>query len=138
MQDSTKSDILLNYEKDDTIPAIISGFMALAVSLCLPINLYPLRELIDGLIPPCLPSARFVLVTIGILAASAGISFVVPNLGDVFDLTGATGCMFVCYLLPCMFLAKLEGHWRCSSMLVVLIGVPASIISLWKIIPELV
>ena len=120
---ATKGDVLLNYDESDGLPSVMAGVMAFSVCVCLPINIFPFRELLENVLPVYgTPTTRSVSITTSILVVSAVFAAIDHDLGTVFDLTGATGCMFMCYLLPCMMLAKLEGSWRVASIVTVAIG----------------
>eukprot|EP00239_Pterosperma_sp_CCMP1384_P006811 CAMPEP_0197856216 /NCGR_PEP_ID=MMETSP1438-20131217/28114_1 /TAXON_ID=1461541 /ORGANISM="Pterosperma sp., Strain CCMP1384" /LENGTH=183 /DNA_ID=CAMNT_0043471597 /DNA_START=13 /DNA_END=564 /DNA_ORIENTATION=- len=139
---STLDIILLNYNaKGQTshLTVAISGVMAGTVMICLPLNVYPLRCLIDEVCFPGRPFSykRFIPETLAIIAVAFTIAVTVENIGKIFDVTGATGCMFVSYLFPCLFVSKVLRRWGVLMGVVCVVGTAFSVVSLWKIVPEL-
>ena len=71
---------------------------------------------------------RFLLETFCIVGIGYAVS-IVPgiSIGSVFDVTGSTGCMLVCYLLPSYFAYCLTKSHR---GLVIAVGVCGSVFCL--------
>jgi len=134
---STKDNILLNFPKDESLTVIMSGIMAFVVAICFPINVYPLRSLLAQILFPGeteIQMRYFHILTICVIVVSFAISALVPHMGDIFDFTGASGCLFVCYLLPCAYLMKLQGESIMSLMVVAAIGTICSVLSLYQLV----
>lgn len=134
----TEGNLLLSYAADGLTTAV-SGIMCLTVVICIPLNMYPLRLLIEGMIAPEADFSwkRFIALSLLIIGAALSISLAVPDMAKIFDVTGATGCLFVSYLLPCWIVGRLEGKWGLLQLTVAILGFITSAISLYQIVPSL-
>merc|ERR1712118_118297 len=106
----------------------------MVVSICMgfPMNVYALRSTIDRMVAADKSSSetQFLVETAMIVFSAFGVCIAVPNIGKIFDVTGATGCMLLNFLLPCIFLAALEKNVRLMASFVAAVGTISSLITL--------
>lgn len=135
----TQSNIILNYPLESPITIAMSALMGVSVCMSFPMNVYPLRATIDRIIAVDKPPSetRFVVETLAIIVSAFGVCIEVPDIGKIFDVTGATGCMLLSFLLPCIFLAALEKQVRLMVAIVATVGTISSCICLAMVLPEL-
>merc|ERR1712048_660153 len=131
-----QSNVLLSYPTNDSVAAMASSAMVVAVVACLPINIFPLRQLVFPM-----ETGTFKPLEAPIILLSASlVAYTVPNLGKIFDLTGATACLSCCYLLPCFLVAKQDGpgHWQWTlpNAFTLVVGVSGSLLSLWVLVAQ--
>lgn len=134
-----KSNVLLSYPADDAVACITSAVMTVAVATCLPINIFPLRQLLCahmGVSEGSGSESHWAYIGLQgglILALATVTACFVSNLGKVFDVTGATACLTCCYVLPCLAAAKWDGRWSWQTLCTLAIGTAGSLLSLWVI-----
>lgn len=136
----TQSNIILNYPVTSPVTITMSILMAVSVCMSFPMNVYPLRVTVDRLVAgdkPVPSEARFITETITLVVSAFGTCLAVPDIGKIFDVTGATGCMLLSFLLPCIFIAVLEKRVRLVVGIVAAAGTISSAISLAMVLPEL-
>jgi amino acid permease len=143
--EATQSNILLNYNSEkDVATWILNGVMVITIISVFPLNVFPLRSLIDdmilehymhlyGLRLPEFQWCRFVPETIGIVAAALVVNLVCNDISVVFSFTGATACTLVAYVLPCMFSARANGGWTPLLYAVTALTVMAAGLSVFQI-----
>lgn len=147
--ENTESNILLNYELNSTT-WVVYVVMISTILVCFPLNVFPLREMIDDMIkayfvPQTSQSTesnfswcRHIAETVAIILAALTVSVIVDDVGVVFGITGATACTAVAYVLPCAFSSKLQpSGW--TYLLGGVTGLSAVIggLSLYQIMNEL-
>eukprot|EP00746_Dinoflagellata_sp_MGD_P091992 gnl/MRDRNA2_/MRDRNA2_364277_c0_seq1.p1 gnl/MRDRNA2_/MRDRNA2_364277_c0~~gnl/MRDRNA2_/MRDRNA2_364277_c0_seq1.p1 ORF type:complete len:310 (+),score=33.19 gnl/MRDRNA2_/MRDRNA2_364277_c0_seq1:27-932(+) len=135
----TRSNIILNYPQESPVTILMSILMAVSVCMGFPMNVYPLRATISRLVagdePPS--ETQFCIETAAIVLSALGVCIAVPNIGKIFNVTGATGCMLVVFLLPCAFVAALEKRVRPMVGFVAVLGTISSVVSLAMVLHEL-
>ncbi|KAL7149248.1 hypothetical protein ABFS83_05G026800 [Erythranthe nasuta] len=109
--DSTLDDVLSNFDTNLGIPFssqlndAVRVSYALHLMLVFPVIFFPLRQNLDGLIFPSLPSLatdnlRFGLLTAGLISVVfLGANFI-PSIWDAFQFTGATAAVCIGFIFP--------------------------------------
>jgi amino acid permease len=127
----TDGDILLNFSTDDLLANIAKGIMALHIALAFPVCLAPSRAALDFMgktfwgIEPCRRNS--VLQALSLIALSALLAVLIPEVQIVFGLMGSTISVSQTYLMPAVMLLALSraeegqtfdketGTWRSSG-----------------------
>ena len=131
--------ILKNYiqEFEDGNLAVVGMYLAVAATIIMsfPLLVQPCRTACDALFNRCLaPSDRHVFFTILISGGGTALSLYVPHINEVFQLLGGTCSSFVCYVLPALFVLRLEIFasrpcMNACAYLLVVVGTLAGVLS---------
>ncbi|XP_044506264.1 amino acid transporter AVT6A-like [Mangifera indica] len=119
--DNTLDDVLANFDTDLGIPysSLLNDAVRVSYAahlmLVFPIVFYPLRLNMDGLFfpsarPLVLSNVRFILITIGLIAAIfLGANFI-PSIWDAFQFTGATAAVCIGFIFPAAITLRDRHH----------------------------
>ena len=111
-------------DDDDVFIGAAKVALALTLTFSTPLFVHPLREIITSLIYPRTPppdsSTRHILITIAIVLFSLGMGIAIPNVEDVFALSGGTTGTISVYVAPTAFFlasaAKTPNRYNTSPL----------------------
>lgn len=131
---SVSSNLLLSFDPHDHMSILLSGLTAISVCLCLPMNYYPLGQLLDAChigIGRSTSNLRHVANAAVVLSLAGAVAVLVRDISVVFDLTGSSASAFLVFVVPCSaWLAFFGYHSRTAAavVLVLLVGGACSIV----------
>lgn len=134
--EAAKSNVISNYNSEDVSTLVMCVVMITTILACFPVNVFPLRAQIDAIFFDGKEQSRqrFLIETLCIVVAAFLVSACPGiSIGKVFNITGSTGCMFVSYLLPCIFTLQLEKPMRYTAVFVGVFGTLICLVSLYVI-----
>jgi len=120
------SNLLLSFQPDDELALWLSGTTALSVCLCLPMNYYPLGQILDqrrwrkGAQPEVKQTVQ-VAHAVAVLGGAGFVAATVQDISAVFDITGSSASALLVFVIPCVAWLRLVGGSRGTSLLVMLV-----------------
>eukprot|EP00928_Gymnodinium_smaydae_P048962 TRINITY_DN32808_c0_g1_i1.p1 TRINITY_DN32808_c0_g1~~TRINITY_DN32808_c0_g1_i1.p1 ORF type:complete len:422 (+),score=59.98 TRINITY_DN32808_c0_g1_i1:39-1304(+) len=124
---TVESNLLLSFADGDVLASWLSGTTALSVCLCLPMNYFPLGQILDKRqwrrVPkPHAGQLAHSLHAILVLGAAGFIAATVNDIFVVFDVTGSSASALLVFAFPCMAWLRLfeDNPWRRRCIIVTL------------------
>ncbi|XP_063063648.1 sodium-coupled neutral amino acid transporter 5-like [Engraulis encrasicolus] len=107
--DHVESELLHTYSKTDTLVLCVRLAVLMAVTLTVPVVLFPIRRALQQLLFPDKPFtwARHIIMAICILFVVNLLVILVPNIRDIFGFIGATSAPSLIFILPGIFYLRI-------------------------------
>lgn len=142
-----ESELLHTYSKiykDDIVLLVVRLAVLTAVTLTVPVVLFPIRTSISHLLFPTKDFSwiRHIIITLFLLAGTNILVIFVPNIKDIFSFFGASAASMLIFILPSAFYIKLvkkeskKSMQKISAMLFLLLGFVVMVVCLILIILE--
>lgn len=106
---SVLDELLKNYSKTDTLMLCVRLAVLVAVTLTVPVVLFPIRRAILQLLFPDKPFhwARHILIALCLLFLVNLLVIFVPNIREIFGVIGATSAPSLIFILPGIFYTRI-------------------------------
>uniref|UniRef100_A0A672H966 Sodium-coupled neutral amino acid symporter 2 n=1 Tax=Salarias fasciatus TaxID=181472 RepID=A0A672H966_SALFA len=106
------------YYKSDVLLLIVRLAVLTAVTLTVPVVLFPIRTSVNHLLCPTknFSWVRHTAITVGLLAGTNAMVILVPTIKDIFGFIGASAAAMLIFILPSAFYLKLVKKEPMQSM----------------------
>ena len=116
--DDTLSDVLSNFDADLGVPYsqvfadMVRVGYAIHIMLVFPLLHFSLRLILDGLLfprvtkPLVLDNRRFISLTLSVIGISWVVACYVPDIWDVFQITGSTVGALIAFIIPAVLVLR--------------------------------
>jgi len=138
--------ILTMYDSDPSF-YVRAAFLAVgaAVIVAFPLNVFPCRFTLSHMLwsksDADIPASLSRLLTVVISLSALLLALCVPNVSVVFALTGSTVSAFICFILPGLFITRLEQYqgtmFLAGAWCMIFFGVFAAIAGTWSTMVQL-
>eukprot|EP00761_Pharyngomonas_kirbyi_P006526 gb/GECH01006533.1/.p1 GENE.gb/GECH01006533.1/~~gb/GECH01006533.1/.p1 ORF type:complete len:580 (+),score=102.31 gb/GECH01006533.1/:1-1740(+) len=107
--ENIKGNILTVYDEKDTLVQIGRVGLTITILFSYPLLAFPCKQIIDEIFfdSPTESSYRDYFIAIGIVLSSFILAVLIPDISEVFGITGGIFSSILCYILPGLFLLKL-------------------------------
>uniref|UniRef100_A0A8B9RLW6 Solute carrier family 38 member 3 n=1 Tax=Astyanax mexicanus TaxID=7994 RepID=A0A8B9RLW6_ASTMX len=107
--DGVLDELLKNYSKTDTLMLCVRLAVLIAVTLTVPVVLFPIRRAVLQLLFPDKPFhwARHILIALCLLFLVNLLVIFVPNIREIFGVIGATSAPSLIFILPGIFYTRI-------------------------------
>ncbi|XP_056278060.1 sodium-coupled neutral amino acid transporter 3-like isoform X2 [Pseudoliparis swirei] len=110
--ENTEAELLLNYSKVDPLDSLILCVrvaVLVAVTLTVPVVLYPIRRALQQLLFPekAFHWLRHIAIAVCLLFVVNLLVILVPNIRDIFGISGATTAPSLIFILPGLFYIRI-------------------------------
>ncbi|XP_041953283.1 sodium-coupled neutral amino acid transporter 5-like [Alosa sapidissima] len=107
--DHVESELLHAYSKTDTLILCVRLAVLMAVTLTVPVVLFPIRRALQQLLFPDKPFqwARHIIIALCVLIVVNILVIFVPNIRDIFGFIGATSAPSLIFILPGIFYLRI-------------------------------
>lgn len=121
--DAVSSDIVAMYPRNDALFTVIRVLLSCSLLLVIPVNIFPIRESIFGLVRKVAVVAPgepgFVaraLCSAGVVVLSAVIAIVYPDVVEIISLLGGLLATCLCVIFPALIsrLILSQRAWKCA------------------------
>jgi len=142
--DSTKDDILHNYSVTSPGIAVARAGVGITLLMAFPMNVFPCRTTLEIM---CFPNSRVsrwrsFFLTVLIVFFSAALAIYVPGINAVFGLMGSVCSSVVCFVLPGLFVLRLDSEItfsrKCGALMLTIGGSVLGMVSLAINIKQLI
>ncbi|KAK7135801.1 hypothetical protein R3I94_014469 [Phoxinus phoxinus] len=143
---NVQSELLEMYSKTDTLMLCVRLAVLMAVTLTVPVVLFPIRRAVLQLVFPEKPFSwvRHISIAVCLLIAVNLLVIFVPNIRDIFGFIGATSAPSLIFILPGIFYIcivpkeqePLKSRPKIQAMVFVILGFIFMIMSITFIIVE--
>ncbi|CAN9508120.1 unnamed protein product [Ophioblennius macclurei] len=106
------------FYKSDVLLLIVRLAVLTAVTLTVPVVLFPIRTSVNHLLCPTrgFSWVRHTTITVGLLAGTNALVILVPTIRDIFGFIGASAAAMLIFILPSAFYIKLVKKEPMKSM----------------------
>uniref|UniRef100_A0A672HES5 Sodium-coupled neutral amino acid symporter 2 n=1 Tax=Salarias fasciatus TaxID=181472 RepID=A0A672HES5_SALFA len=110
--------LTFKYYKSDVLLLIVRLAVLTAVTLTVPVVLFPIRTSVNHLLCPTknFSWVRHTAITVGLLAGTNAMVILVPTIKDIFGFIGASAAAMLIFILPSAFYLKLVKKEPMQSM----------------------
>ncbi|XP_062397773.1 sodium-coupled neutral amino acid transporter 3-like [Sardina pilchardus] len=107
--DKVESELLHVYSKTDSLILCVRLAVLMAVTLTVPVVLFPIRRALQQLLFPDKPFqwARHIIIALCVLVIVNILVIFVPNIRDIFGFIGATSAPSLIFILPGIFYLRI-------------------------------
>ncbi|XP_030639953.1 sodium-coupled neutral amino acid transporter 5-like [Chanos chanos] len=107
--DSVNDELLHTYDKFDTLILCVRFAVLVAVTLTVPVVLFPIRRAVQQLLFPDKPFqwTRHIAIAVCLLIIVNVLVILVPNIKDIFGVIGATTAPSLIFILPGTFYLRI-------------------------------